>query len=167
MIQIGVLPGIWDNKAVEISKTVVNIRNLALVTPSDPQQYNFMVDYLLTVKNIGESTLKIGPKGQTKYGLRDLLPLGFCYQSPTVYTGPAVQGPDPNVVPPKLNIPKGNKSCPDTDTRQQLDWDFTVSLAQGQTATLAYSATASVARGDHWSDLLVNFDGSQEFPEAL
>ena len=155
IIQIGVLPGICDNKAVEISKKVVNIRNLALVTPSNPQQYSFTVDYSLTVKNIGEATLIIGPKGQTKYGLRDLLPLGFCYQAPTVYTGPTVQGPDPNAGPPKLNIPKGNKSCPDPDTRQQLDWDFTVDLAQGQSATLAYSATANVSRGEHWSDLLV------------
>ena len=166
-IQIGVLPGTCDDKAVEISKEVVNIRNLSLVTPSDPQQYSFTADYSLTVKNIGESTLKVGPKGQTKYGLRDLLPLGFCYQAPTVYTGPTTQGPDPNVVPPKLNIPKGNKSCPDSDTRQQLDWDFSVDLVQGQTATLAYSATATVARGDYWSDLLVNFDDSQEFPEAM
>ena len=167
IVQIGVLPGTCDGKAVEISKKVVDIRNLALVTPSNPQKYSFTADYALTIKNIGEATLKLGPTGQTKYGLRDLLPLGFCYQAPTVYTGPAVQGPDPNVIPPKLNIPKGNKSCPDPDTRQQLDWGFSVDLAQGTTATLTYSATANISRGDFWSDLLVNFEDAQEFPEAM
>ena len=146
---------------------MVDIRNLSLISPSDPQEYSFTVNYALTVRNIGEATLKLGPEGSTKYGLRDLLPLGFCYQAPTVYTGPAVQGPDPNLVPPKLSIPKGNTTCPDPDTRQQLDWEFTVDLAQGTTATLNYSATAQVSRGEYWSDLLVNFDDTQEFPEAL
>ena len=167
VIQIGVLPGTCDGKAVEISKKVVNIRNLALITPSDPQKYSFTVDHALTVKNIGEATLELGPTSQTKYGLRDLLPLGFCDQVPTVYTGPVVQGPDPNVIPPKLNIVKGNKSCPDTDTRQHLDWEFSVDLEQGEPATLAYSAIAKVSRGDFWSDLLVNFEDAQEFPEAM
>ena len=167
IIQIGALPGTCDGKAVEISKKVVDIRNLSLVTPSDPQEYSFTVDYAVTVKNIGEATLKLGPKGSTKWGLRDLLPLGFCYQGPTVYTGPAVEGPDPNVVPPTLNIPGGNKTCPDPDTRQRLDWEFDVDLTEGDTATLTYSATANVSRGDYWSDLLVNFDDTQEFPTPL
>ena len=82
---------------------------------------------------------------------RDLLPLEYCYvASSTLYNG---QNPGD----PKTNIPKGNKPCPDPNTRQRLDWDFTDQIPSGATSIMTYRAGATVSRGDYWSDLQANF----------
>jgi len=83
--------------------------------------------------------------------MRDLLPLGFCYvASSATYQGVYLEDP-------QVNIPGGNKLCPDSDTRQQLDWDFTDQILSGDIRTLTYTASAVAQAGAYWSDLLVNF----------
>ena len=131
------------------------VSNIVSVTPSgDPlpfDTYQLTVEYTITVNNVGAVTLNLGPRGATEYGIRDLLPLQFCYlESSAVYQGA-------NLPDPVRNIPQGSKTCPDSSTRQQLDWDFDDAIPSGDTRVLTYQATALVGAGDYWSDLLVNF----------
>ena len=108
------------------------------------------MEYTITLENVGAGPLNLGPSGTTSYGMRDLLPLGFCYVALSVtYQGLPLDEP-------QVNIPGGNKLCPDPDTRQQLDWDFTDQIPSGETRTLTYTATAVAPGGVYWSDLLVN-----------
>ena len=45
--------------------------------------------------------------------------------------------------------------------RQRVTWRFDpdITLASGTSKTLSFSATASLTRGDYWSDLMVDFGG--------
>jgi hypothetical protein len=112
--------------------------------------YQLTVEYTITIENVGAGSLSLGPYSNTAYGIRDLLPLEFCYlENSALYQGT-------NLPDPERNIPKGSKPCPVPDTRQQLDWSFADEIPSGETRTLTYRATATAPRGDYWSDLLVN-----------
>ena len=117
--------------------------------PSDT--YQLTVEYTINIDNVGAVSLNLGPSGVTGYGIRDLLPLGFCFvASSATYQGASL-------VDPVMNIPQGSNLCPSSDTRQRLDWDFSESIPSGEARTLVYRTTALVSAGNYWSDLLVNF----------
>jgi len=143
---------VGEGPGVRLTKSVSRVIG---VTPSGSSlpfdTYQLTVEYTITIENVGSVPLNLGPEGSTKYSLRDLLPLEFCYVgSSTLY-----QGLNPG--DPKTNIPKGNKLCPDPNTRQRLDWEFTDQIPSGATRTMTYRAEATVSRGDYWSDLQANF----------
>lgn len=113
--------------------------------------YQLTVEYTITIENVGPTALTLGPSGARAYGIRDLLPLGFCFvESSATYQGAGLADP-------AWNIPQGSKLCPSSDTRQRLDWDFPKQIPGGETRTLVYRTTALAPAGDYWSDLLVNF----------
>jgi uncharacterized repeat protein (TIGR01451 family) len=117
--------------------------------PSDT--YQLTVEYTITIENVGPTVLNLGPAGGASYGLRDLLPLGFCFvDGSATYQGAGLSDPS-------MNIPLGPKVCPSSTDRQRLDWDFSEQIPSGETRTLVYQVTALVPAGDYWSDLLVNF----------
>ena len=113
--------------------------------------YQLAVEYTITIGNIGPTTLNLGPSGSIGYGIRDLLPLGFCFvASSATYQGASLADP-------ATNIPQGSNLCPSSDTRQRLDWDLAEQIPSGETRTLIYRTAALEPAGDYWSDLLVNF----------
>lgn len=117
--------------------------------PSDT--YQVTVEYTIEIANVGPVVINLGPSGATTYGLRDLLPLGFCFvDGSATFQGVGLADPD-------TNIPQGSKLCPSSSDRQRLDWDFSEQIPSGETRTLVYRTTALVPAGDYWSDLLVNF----------
>ena len=117
--------------------------------PSDT--YQLTVEYAIEIENVGPVVLNLGPSGATAFGLRDLLPLGFCFvDGSATFDGVGLANPD-------TNIPQGSKLCPSSTDRQRLDWDFSEQIPSGETRTLVYRTTALVPAGDYWSDLLVNF----------
>ena len=113
--------------------------------------YQLTVEYTIKIDNIGAVPLNLGPSGATAYGIRDLLPLGFCFvESSATYQGASLADP-------ARNIPQGSKLCPSLDTRQRLDWDLSDQIPSGETRTLVYRTAALAPAGEYWSDLLVNF----------
>ena len=96
-------------------------------------------------------SLNLGPSGATGYGIRDLLPLGFCFVDDSATFQSA------SLANPSTNIPQGSNLCPSSDTRQRLDWDFSESIPSGETRPLIYRTAALVSAGNYWSDFLVNF----------
>jgi uncharacterized repeat protein (TIGR01451 family) len=109
------------------------------------------VEYSIEVENVGPVSLNLGPSGATGYGIRDLLPLGFCF----VDDSATFQGA--SLANPSTNIPQGSNLCPSSDIRQRLDWDFSESIPSGETRTLVYRTSALVSAGNYRSDLLANF----------
>ena len=150
---------VGSDAGVIVKKRVTNIQGVIPSGSSPPSDtYQLQVEYTITMENVGAVPLNLGPSGATSYGMRDLLPLGFCYAaSSATYQGLSQ-------VDPQLNIPGGNKLCPDPDTRQQLDWDFADQIPSGETRTLTYTASAVAPEGDYWSDLLVNFSEFSDPP---
>ncbi|MCI0794178.1 MAG: DUF11 domain-containing protein [Chloroflexi bacterium] len=143
---------VGSDAGVAVKKRVTNIQGVIPSGSSPPNEtYQLEVEYTITMENLGAIPLNLGPSGPTSYGMRDLLPLGFCYVASSA-TYQAVSLDDPQV-----NIPGGNTLCPDSDTRQQLDWDFTGQILSGEIRTLTYTASAVTTAGAYWSDLLVNF----------
>ena len=96
------------------------------------------MEYSKEVENVGPVSLNLGPSGATGYGIRDLLPLGFCF----VDDSATFQGA--SLANPSTNIPQGSNLCPSSDTRQRLDWDFSELISSGETMTLVYRTTALV-----------------------
>jgi len=143
---------VGEGPGVRLTKSVSKVLDVTPTGSSPPfDTYELTVEYTITIENVGSVPLNLGPDGSTRYGLRDLLPLDFCYVgSSTLY-----QGLNPG--DPKTNIPKGSKLCPDPNTRQRLDWEFADEIPSGATRTMTYLAGATVSRGDYWSDLEAKF----------
>jgi uncharacterized repeat protein (TIGR01451 family) len=138
--------------AVEVTKKVTSATNFNVAVSTPPvSTYSVVIGYTIDIENIGTGAL-----GMTR--VRDLLPLGFCF-----VTGSATLGGSP-LADPDVNIPQGNKPCPDTDDRQRLTWDISDEIPSGSTQILVFSALATVKAGDYWSDLLVTFD---EIPDDV
>jgi len=140
IVQIGEVSGLCSGEAATVAKTVGTVAYVSTDTSSSSYVYSFNVDYSITVTNIGEDDLEIK-------GFVDLLPQGFSYVS----TSPSG---DITEVPSQLHQVSGID-------RQRVTWNFNpdVSLDSGESKTLTYTTSASVGRGDYWSDLLVDFEG--------
>lgn len=142
----GTEPGV---KVTKIVSQIVDAVPTGSPLPSDT--YQLTVEYSIEIENVGPVPLNLGPSGGTAYGIRDQLPLGFCFvDDSATYQGASLANPD-------TNIPQGSNLCPSSDTRQRLDWDFSESISSGETRTLVYRTTALVSAGNYWSDVLVNF----------
>lgn len=136
-------------KVTKIVSQIVDAVPTGSPLPSDT--YQLTVEYSKEVENVGPVSLNLGPSGATGYGIRDLLPLGFCF----VDDSATFQGA--SLANPSTNIPQGSNLCPSSDTRQRLDWDFSESIPSGETRTLVYRTSALVSAGNYRSDLLANF----------
>ena len=136
-------------KITKVISQIVDAVPTGSPLPSDT--YQLTVEYSIEIENVGPVSLNLGPSGATGYGIRDLLPLGFCFVDDSATFQSA------SLANPSTNIPQGSNLCPSSDTRQRLDWDFSESIPSGETRTLIYRTAALVSAGNYWSDLLVNF----------
>ena len=140
IVQIGLVPGLCPGEAVVVSKTVDSVSYVSTDTATDPYTYFFDVDYTITIDNIGTAAV-------TLKEFIDLLPVGFSYAS----TSPSGDITD---------IPDQLHHVSQVD-RQRITWKFNpeIPLQSGTSKTLKFSTTASITRGNYWSDLLVDFGG--------
>tara|TARA_B100000315_G_scaffold245244_1_gene270905 strand:- start:2854 stop:4281 length:1428 start_codon:yes stop_codon:yes gene_type:complete len=149
IVQIGDPGAVCDGPAVAISKTVDSVSGLNLAVPADPliQEYSFTVRYTITVENIGTDSV-------TMSRIEDLLPEGFVYN-------PGTSSGDISFNP--------SEHWNNQVDRWELTWNPNPNMAvpskltdlPGATKTLTFDATATVTRGDYWSDLLVSFTDSE------
>ena len=140
IVQIGPTAGACSDKAVVVTKTVDSATLVSTDTSTNPYTYTFNIDFTIKVDNIGSDALTIAE-------FIDLLPEGFSYLS--------VSG-DGSIT----DVPFQLHQVPQVD-RQRVTWKFSpdVPLAPVTTETLKFKTTASVAQGNYWSDLLVDFGG--------
>ena len=140
IVQIGPSAGLCPGEAVAVSKTVASASLVSTDTNTFPYTYSFDIDFTIKVDNIGADDL-------TLKEFIDLLPTGFSYVS----TSPSGDITD---VPDQLH----QESQVD---RQRITWKFNpnIALASGASKTLIFSTTATITKGDYWSDLLVDFGG--------
>ena len=140
IVQIGPSAGLCPGEAVAVSKTVASASLVSTDTNTFPYTYSFDIDFTIKVDNIGADDL-------TLKEFIDLLPTGFSYVS-TDSSG------DITDVPDQLH----QESQVD---RQRITWKFNpnIALASGASKTLIFSTTATITKGDYWSDLLVDFGG--------
>lgn len=140
IVQIGLIPGLCSGEAVVVTKTVGSVNYLSTDTNTSPYTYSFGVDFTIKLENIGTEDL-------TLKEYIDLLPVGFSYSSTST------EG-DITDIPDQLH----HENQVD---RQRVTWKFdpNIPLASGTSKTLSFSTTASLTRGDYWSDLLVDFGG--------
>lgn len=141
IVQIGLIPGLCPGEAVVVSKTVDSVNYVSTDTTTDPSTYSFDIDYTITIDNIGTADV-------TLKEFIDLLPVGFSDAS----TSPSGDITD---------IPDQLHQVNQVD-RQRITWKFNpeVPLLSGTSKTLKFSTTASLSRGNYWSDLLVDFGGA-------
>ena len=123
-----------------MNKAIDSVSYISTDTSNPAFVYSFNVDYTITISNIGEDALTIKE-------FINLLPTGFSYVS----TSPSGDITD---VPDQLHHVN-------TVDRQRVTWRFNpeIALPSGTSQTLTFTTTAAVARGDYWSDLLVDFRG--------
>ncbi|MCH7842050.1 MAG: DUF11 domain-containing protein, partial [Chloroflexi bacterium] len=140
IVQIGPSAGPCPGEAVAVSKTVASASLVSTDTNTFPYTYSFDIDFTIKIDNIGADDL-------TLKEFIDLLPTGFSYVS----TDPSGDITD---VPDQLH----QESQVD---RQRITWKFNpnIALASGTSKTLIFSTTATITKGDYWSDLLVDFGG--------
>ena len=140
IVQIGPSAGPCPGEAVAVSKTVTSASLVSTDTNTFPYTYSFDIDFTIKIDNIGADDL-------TLKEFIDLLPTGFSYVS----TDPSGDITD---VPDQLH----QESQVD---RQRITWKFNpnIALASGMSKTLIFSTTATITKGDYWSDLLVDFGG--------
>jgi len=142
IVQVGGSSSQCPDSAVAMSKSVTSISNLSVgsVNSSGQQTFDFTTTYTVTIQNIGTDQLTVKE-------IEDLLPEGFTYVAGTT-SGAASFNP--------------KEHWENTANRYSLTWDFKPDLAipSGGTETVTFNATASVARGDYWSDTLVQLGGS-------
>ena len=153
LVQIGATAGLCAGDALVIAQTVTSADLVSTDTNTAPYTYSFGIEFTITVDNIGSDDL-------TLKEFIDLLPLGFSYQS-TSPSGDIAESPDTVRVLPQSN-------------REEITWKFDpdIPIASGTTKTLIFSTTASITKGDYWSDLLVDlgggsFDDIYSWPTAL
>ena len=85
----GNAPGVTVTKRVS---QIVNAVPSGSPLPSDT--YQLTVEYTISIENVGAVPLNLGPSGATAYGIRDLLPLGFCFvDSSATYQGANLANP--------------------------------------------------------------------------
>lgn len=140
IVQIGAQAGQCSGEAVSVTKTVDSAVLVSTDTTSADYVYTFDIDYKITVKNIGSDEL-----GIKEY--IDLLPEGFSYVS-TSSSGDIIDTPH--------NLHHESQA-----NRQRVTWRFDdeIELDPAESKSLIFTTTASITRGDYWSDLLVDFDG--------
>ena len=144
IVQIGPTPGLCDDEAVAVSKTVDSVSLISTDSSATPFIYTFDVAYTLKVDNIGDDSLALA-------GIIDLLPTGFSYDSIN-------PGGDITDAPSQLHtVVQVN--------RERVTWNFNpdVSVPSGTSKTLSFSATAVITQGNYWSDALFDFAGG-DFP---
>lgn len=139
-VQIGLIPGLCPGEAVVVSKTVDSVNYVSTNTNTSYYTYSFDIDFTIKIENIGTDDV-------TLKEFIDLLPVGFSYAS----TSPSGDVTD---MPDQLH------QVSQVD-RQRITWKFNpeVPLLSGTSKTLKFSTTASITRGNYWSDLLVDFGG--------
>jgi uncharacterized repeat protein (TIGR01451 family) len=140
IVQIGIIPGLCPGEAVAVSKTIDSVTYVSTDTNTAFYTYSFDVDFTIKIDNIGTDDV-------TLKEFIDLLPVGFFYAS----TNPSGDITD---IPDKLH------QVSQVD-RQRVTWKFNpeIPLLSGTSKTLKFSTTASITRGNYWSDLLVDFGG--------
>ena len=140
IVQIGIIPDLCPGEAVRVSKTLASVSYISTDEYASPFTYSFTADYDITIENIGTENVTIKE-------FIDLLPVGFSYVS-TNQSRDIIDPPD------QLH----HESQVD---RQRITWKFNpeIALESGTSQTLTFTATATVARGFYWSDLLVDFGG--------
>ena len=153
IVQIGPTAGLCADNAMVIAQTVTSADLVSTDTNTAPYTYSFNIEFTITVGNIGSDDL-------TLKEFIDLLPLGFSYHS-TSPSGDITESPDTVRVLPQ-------------SSREEITWKFDpdIPIASGTTKTLIFSTTASITKGDYWSDLLVDlgggsFDDIYSWPTAL
>ena len=145
IVQIGDEAGQCAGEAVSVVKTWESPVLVSTDTSSADYVYTFDFDYRVTLTNIGSDELEVKE-------FIDLLPEGFSYVS-TSQSGDITETPH--------NVHHNSQV-----NRQRVTWKFDdeIELDPGETQSLIFTTTASIPRGDYWSDLLVDFDGGT-FPE--
>ena len=140
IVQIGDEDGQCSGEAVSVTKTVDSAVLVSTDTSSADYVYTFDIDYKITVTNIGSDQLEL-----KEY--IDLLPEGFSYVS-TSLSGDITETPS-------------NLHDEGQVNRQRVTWNFDadIPLDAAESKTLIFTATASIPKGDYWSDLLVDFAG--------
>ena len=133
--------GGWGDSVV-VTKTMDSATLTSTNTSTAPFTYTFTIDFTIKVENVGTEDLEIEK-------LRDWLPEGFSYLS----TSPSGD---------MTEVPKDLHQESEVN-RQRITWepDDEVDLDSGDSKTLKYSTTASITRGNFYSDIIVELgDGS-------
>ena len=114
----GTEPGVTVTKVVS---QIMDIVPGGASLPSDT--FQLTVEYTIEIENVGPDTLNLGPSAASAFGIRDLLPLEFCFvDGSATFHGTGIADPS-------LNIHQGANLCPSSSTRQRLDWDFSEQMA--------------------------------------
>jgi uncharacterized repeat protein (TIGR01451 family) len=140
IVQIGDQAGLCASDAVSVGKTVETAVLVSTNTLSGDYVYTFDIDFNITLDNIGSTSITI-----KEY--IDLLPTGFSYVSTS---------PNGDITEIPHNLHHENQV-----DRQRVTWKFNpdVELSPGESQSLIFTTTASLTRGNYWSDLLVDFAG--------
>ncbi|MCH8800527.1 MAG: DUF11 domain-containing protein [Chloroflexi bacterium] len=140
IVQIGASSGLCSGEAVAVSKSVDSANLVSTDTNTNPYTYTFDIDFTINVDNIGSEDMTIAE-------FIDLLPVGFSYVS-TSLDGDITDAPFQLHQVSQVN-------------RQRVTWKFNpdVPIASGTAKTLKFSTTATITKGNYWSDLLVDFGG--------
>ena len=65
---------------VTVTKVVSQIMDIVPGGASLPSDtFQLTVEYTIEIEDVGPDTLNLGPSGATAFGIRDLLPLEFCF----------------------------------------------------------------------------------------
>ena len=145
IVQIGAIPGLCTGEAFVGTKTWTAATLVSTDTSTSPYIYNFSVDFEIKLDNIGTEDIELAE-------LIDLMPTGFFFVS-TSASGDITDSP--------WKVQHENSV-----DREKITWRFTpdVTLVSDTTQTLRYTATAAISRGNHRSDLLMDFAGGT-FPQ--
>lgn len=140
VVQIRDQAGLCAGDAVSVSKTMETAVLVSTNTLSGDYVYTFDIDFNITMDNIGSISITI-----KEY--IDLLPPGFSYVSTS---------PNGDITEIPHNLHHENQV-----DRQRVTWKFNpdIELSTGESQSLIFTTTASLTRGDYWSDLLVDFAG--------
>ena len=141
-VQIGAVMGPCSGDSVVVTKNLDTATLVSTNTSTFPFTYTFNIDFTITIDNRGTEDLKIKE-------LKDWLPEGFSYVS----TSPFGDITD---------IPEGVFLVSEVN-RERVTWkpDPEVELDPGESKTLKFSTTASITRGNYYSDITVELgDGT-------
>ncbi|MCI0801894.1 MAG: DUF11 domain-containing protein [Chloroflexi bacterium] len=140
IVQIGPTPGLCSGEALVGTKTWTAANLVSTNTNTSPYSYTFEVEFEIKLENIGTEDLDLAE-------LIDLLPTGFSFVS-TSTSGDIIDAPSSIQFETLVD-------------REKIIWRFTpdVTLASDTTQMLKYTTLAVISRGNHRSDLIMDFAG--------